>query len=713
MHIAFAIFKFFPHGGVARDLRSIASECLARGHAVRVYAMTWQGCPLAGAEVVTLPTRGLRGHVRQRRFAAAVARQLRAHPVDLVVGMNKMPGIDVYYAGDSCFAAKARTQRPWAYRLTARYRHFAAFEHAVFAADGHTRILAISPRETAVYAGAHNTPAHRFHPLPPGLTRDRAEVREDMAHAVRRGLGVGDERLLLFVGSGFVKKGLDRALQGFAALPDGLRARTRFCVAGADRSTRFRRLARRLGIGHRVLFLGGRDDVPALLRAADGLVLPAYDENTGTVILESAAAGLPALVTANCGYASYVAEHNTGIVTPAPFDQARFNADLERLLTSTERHGWAARGRALGRDERLYAMPSAAVDLLEDFASTAGAASAEARPVVALCAFEYLPTAPNCRALPAVAAACRQRGMAVRVYACEFAGVLPPGIPAVRLRVAAWSAAGRLARYQRRLAARLRRDQPRCVVGFHDALYGVDIRCGGSTLEVACRAKRRTDGTTKWSGAPLPPGVASAPPRAHRECSQAGDAIVFAMVGGDLAAHGVDRLFAALGTLPARARARCRVLAAGRLAAQHLAAAHAFGIGDRVAIRGDANPHDILGTADVFVDLAFQASANGWIFDAMAAGTVVLTHEEVAEACLVREASAGLVLRTPFRQAECNRALAHIVGMPDCRRGWRANAVRFAARPQWHGQAAHVADRIGARLEQPQRSGSTSASLPA
>ena len=58
----------------------------------------------------------------------------------------------------------------------------------------------------------HGTPSHRFHPLPPGLERDRAEADDDAASAVRRELGVGaDELLLLFVGSGFVKKGLDRA----------------------------------------------------------------------------------------------------------------------------------------------------------------------------------------------------------------------------------------------------------------------------------------------------------------------------------------------------------------------------------------------------------------------------------------------------------------------------------------------------------------------
>ena len=676
MRVAFAIFKCFPHGGVARDLRKIATECLARGHAVRIYAMTWQGQSWEGVNLVNLPMHGLRGHVRQRRFAAAVTRHLSANPVDLVVGMNKMPGIDVYYAGDSCFLAKAHTQRPWAYRLTSRYRHFSAFERAVFAADGKTRILSISPREREIYASMHGTPAHRFHPLPPGLERDRAEADDDAASAFRRELGVGaDELLLLFVGSGFVKKGLDRALRGLAALPENLRTRTLFCIAGADRAKRFRRLARRLGVAGQVRFLGGRDDIPALLRAADGLVLPAYDENTGTVILESAVAGLPALVTANCGYAAYVAEHNAGIVTPTPFDQARFNADLERLLTSTERETWAENGRALARQDSLTAMPAAAVDLLERFAEE------PERPLVALCAFDYAPTAPQYRPLPAVAAACQERGMDVHVYACTVAGALPAGVPLVRLPVGKRSAAGRLADYQHRLASCLERHQPRCVVGFDAALKTVDIRCDE----------------------PLPPGVEQTPPPARKRGSD-GDAVVLAIVGGDLVAHGIDRLFAALCRLPAPVRTRCRVIAAGQLAAEHLAAARAFGMSERVTIRADADPRHTVAAADVFVELAFQPNANGWIFDAMAAGAAVLTHAQIPEACLVREADAGVVLPAPFRQADCDRALARMVDAAESRCQWSGNAIRFATRPERYGQAACVAERIAAWIAHPQRS---------
>ncbi len=370
MLVAFAIFKVFPHGGSARDLVKIAERCRERGHRVRIYALEWLGPVQADVEVVMVPAKGMRSHVRQRRFAALVAKHVADHPVDLVVGMNKMPDLDVYYAADSCFAEKARTQRPWLYRLTPRYRHYAAFERAVFAEQASTRIFTIAPDQELAFRTAYRTPAPRFLRLPPGIEPNRGDATRECGRSLRSNHGVGErDILLLFVGSGFIKKGLDRVIAGVAGLPTPLRDRVCLFVLGDDKATRFLRLARRRRIADRVRFLGGRDDVTAWLGAADGLALPAYDEAAGMVILEAAIAGLPVVATANCGYAPFLARANAGIVTPVPFDQNRFNADLERLLTADERSEWSRRGRALAADETLYAMPRRAVELLETIAA--------------------------------------------------------------------------------------------------------------------------------------------------------------------------------------------------------------------------------------------------------------------------------------------------------------------------------------------------------
>jgi UDP-glucose:(heptosyl)LPS alpha-1,3-glucosyltransferase len=352
----------------------LTSECRKRGHQVRVYVAKWEAPDPDDLEVHVAPVKALTNHVLYERYAAWVADHLEEHPVDLLVGLNKMPGLDVYYAGDSCYEEKARSQRGFVYRLLPRYKHFARFERAVFNRRSTTQILTISDNEVPFFRKHYATPVDRFHPLPPGIDRDRVapanvdEIRREFRSEFDVG---GDEHLLLFLGSGFIKKGLDRALLAVRALPPALFDTTRLMVVGGDNAENFRRMATRLGIAERVQFFSGRDDVPRFLFGADSLLLPAYDENAGMVILEAMIAGLPVLVTNNCGYAHYVRDAVAGLISPMPFQQALFNTQLAELMTSHDRPSWQANGRALAGDEDIYRLAEVAVDYFERFAGEA------------------------------------------------------------------------------------------------------------------------------------------------------------------------------------------------------------------------------------------------------------------------------------------------------------------------------------------------------
>ena len=371
MLIGFAIYKFFPFGGIQRDLLKIANECLERGHRVRVYTGEWQGPVPEAYDLQLLEVHALGNHRRYARFHQQMTAHLHNHPVDLLVGMNKMPGLDVYYAGDTCYQEKALTQRGWWYRLAPRYRHFAAAERSVFAAESDTRILTISDVEKPVFQRHYQTPDERFFLLPPGIEADRIAPpdRAEIRHALRAEFGISEEQLLLlFVGSGFRKKGLDRVLQAIPALPETLRQRLRLFVIGSDKAVPFQRQARRLGLEQCVRFFPGRDDVPRFLFASDALVLPAYDEAAGMIILEAAFAGLPALVSANCGYAHYLQSMDAGLVIPQPFSQSGFNAQLQEILTSPRRKQWQTAGLAAASKPEFFQLAQRAVDYLEQFA---------------------------------------------------------------------------------------------------------------------------------------------------------------------------------------------------------------------------------------------------------------------------------------------------------------------------------------------------------
>ena len=86
MQIAFCIFKYFPFGGIQRDMMKMVRECVARGHTVRVYAIRWNADPPGDAELCLAAVTAWTNHRLYERFADWVRGDLRTRPVDLVVG---------------------------------------------------------------------------------------------------------------------------------------------------------------------------------------------------------------------------------------------------------------------------------------------------------------------------------------------------------------------------------------------------------------------------------------------------------------------------------------------------------------------------------------------------------------------------------------------------------------------------------------------------
>jgi UDP-glucose:(heptosyl)LPS alpha-1,3-glucosyltransferase len=368
VRLALLIFDWFPHGGLQRDCIGIAERLRDRGHEVSIFTRTWKGEQPSGIAVRLRRAEGLTNHGRDRAFATGVSEALGQGAFDGVIGFNKMAGLDVYYAGDPCFAARAR-RHPVLYALTRRHRVRMRMERAVFGPDTRTEILLLSEVQRDAYQRAHGTLANRLHLVPPGIAPacQRPDAYAAIREEARATLGVpAHESVLLLVGSRFRTKGVDRAIAALASLPAEQRARTRLVVVGSDKPERYVRLAKRRGVGERVVFLGGRDDVPRLLLAADLLLHPAVHDNTGQAILEAVVAGLPVLATASCGFARHVELADAGQVLPEPFDQAALNKLLARMLTDKAAlKRWSNNGASYGRTQDLYRGLDVAADLIE------------------------------------------------------------------------------------------------------------------------------------------------------------------------------------------------------------------------------------------------------------------------------------------------------------------------------------------------------------
>lgn len=170
------------------------------------------------------------------------------------------------------------------------------------------------------------------------------------------------------VGSDYKRKGVDRALRAISALPHHLKEKTLLIVVGKGRLRPYLRLAKRLGVSSHVNFVGERDDVPRFLVGADLLLHPAYQENTGTVLIEAMAAGLPVLATDNCGYSFHVDRADAGKLVPSPFRQETLNNMLVSMLTFKNKDQWGLNGKIYVEETDVYSRHEKAADIIEQVA---------------------------------------------------------------------------------------------------------------------------------------------------------------------------------------------------------------------------------------------------------------------------------------------------------------------------------------------------------
>lgn len=340
MKIAFCLFKYFPYGGLQRDFLRIAKLCVKRGHKVIVYTMDWQGDMPSEFDIRIVEVNGRSNHSKCLHFAEQVNKSLAQTPVDLVIGFNKMPGLDMYYCADNCYITKVNQQKSkfikLFYKLFNRFRYFHKLEQQTFVDD--TKILFISKNEQKNYHAEYPIASENSILLPPNINKKRfqpildSKEKFNIKNRIARELHINrDNKWLLMVGSGFKTKGVDRSIVLLKYLLSK-NINTNLIVIGQDNPITFIRLARYYGVHKNVKFLSGREDIADFMAAADLLVHPAYRENTGTVILESIVMGLPVVASCICGYAEYIDNSGCGLVVCEPFIQKDFNTKVLRVL---------------------------------------------------------------------------------------------------------------------------------------------------------------------------------------------------------------------------------------------------------------------------------------------------------------------------------------------------------------------------------------------
>jgi glycosyltransferase involved in cell wall biosynthesis len=180
--------------------------------------------------------------------------------------------------------------------------------------------------------------------VPRGRDPERYAPRTTSLAQVRRELGLGeDARIILCIGRQEPQKGHVHLIEAMGALRDRDPG-ARLLIVGSEGAATadILRLVKQFDLPEHVQFLGRRDDVPELMRAADVLALPSLWEGLPNVVIEAMATGLAIVATDISPVREAVVEDGTALLVP-PRDGPALAEALGRLLDDSRLRAQLAR----------------------------------------------------------------------------------------------------------------------------------------------------------------------------------------------------------------------------------------------------------------------------------------------------------------------------------------------------------------------------------
>lgn len=367
MKIAIARQKYTPFGGAERFVQRALDGLRDQGVEVTIIAREWAG---DAGNIVRCAPFYLGRTWRDVGFAHCVQRIIAEGRFDLVQSHERIPGCHVFRAGDGVHATwlelRDRARGGLARFLTSRSPWHSYVKQAEAAMFRHPDLRAVICNSRMVkddIARRFGLSPERLHVIHNGVDLEQFNLglRDEHRARVRAGLGIEEKApLILFVGSGYERKGVATLLRALARMK---RKDAQLIVVGKDRSQKlFEKLAQTLNVDERVRFVGGQPDVRPYYGAADAFCLPTLYDPMPNAALEALACGLPVVSTTTCGARELVVEGLTGHICEAG-DAVALSRHLDALCAEGRAAGMAAAARAAVADLSATAMTGRLADL--------------------------------------------------------------------------------------------------------------------------------------------------------------------------------------------------------------------------------------------------------------------------------------------------------------------------------------------------------------
>ena len=342
----------FP-GGVERQISDLSKEFVEIGHEVHIFCHKLIGAVDKSMIFHHVPAVSFWSPLKIWTFAIVSLLMLkrRQNEFDVIHSFGKTLFQDVLRMGGGSHFDYMKRTYPYMRNPVLKFlvilnpRHFfnLLLEWAMFRIGKTKRIVCISKMCRAEYTNRYNINRSKIDVIYNGVDlqkfnpADKKKSRDMLNKHINEQFNIQSEGelLVLFVGSGFKRKGLKHAVESLSFIDK--RIDVRLIVAGRGRFDAYRKLADNLGVSGRITYLGESDNVSELYDACDISLFSTEYDSFGNVCLEAMAMELPIIVSKSAGSSEVVDDGIDGFVVDYPIDAQKIAEKIEFLNDERKR----------------------------------------------------------------------------------------------------------------------------------------------------------------------------------------------------------------------------------------------------------------------------------------------------------------------------------------------------------------------------------------
>ncbi len=347
MKIALIRKNYTPYGGAENYLNLVSESLHAQRHEVHIFSTNHRH--RKSDFVHRVRTIRKPSFLSNIFFALNVRYALKKESFDCILSFERTFFQDIYRAGDGC-------HREW---LNKRRKTESFLKRLSFAANPHHLMLLYLEkqcflRSKIIIANSimvkndilrhYFIPDKKIHVIYNGLDLQRFRpIAKDKKTTIKNSLGLQNDKIILFVGADFKRKGLPILLDAFSRANS---KNAKLIVVGKKAKTKNLSMAKKLGTDKNVIFWGTENKVEKLYSIADIFVLPTIYDPFSNATLEAMASGLPVITTADNGASELISDGIEGFIIKNPLDADAFAEKISAALLQCEDMGKKARIKA-------------------------------------------------------------------------------------------------------------------------------------------------------------------------------------------------------------------------------------------------------------------------------------------------------------------------------------------------------------------------------